>query len=485
MRRTKIVATIGPSSSDEDALRRILAAGMDAARLNFSHGTHESHKRSYDLIRKLASELDTPVAIIADLQGPKIRTGELAGEPLRLKKGGELVITTRPMKGHDGIISTTYGRLHKDVEPGDRVLLDDGAMEARVTKVEGRDIHCQVAWGGTLGAHKGINLPEVKISEHAPTRKDLEDARFATSLGVDYLAMSFVRQADDIARLKKYLRRHGADTPVIAKIEKPEALENIDAIIKASDGIMIARGDLGVEMPPEKVPQIQKDLIARCIEAGRPVITATQMLESMIERSTPTRAEASDVVNAIYDGTGAVMLSGETAIGKYPVNAVRMMARIAEEADTYVAEEQKKEFRHRQVIDSFEDAIGQATQTTARHLPTRLIVCFTSSGFTALQVSSYRPSVPIIAATHSCDLPPRMNLYWGVHPICVEKASTVDEMIARVEDELLDRRMVKPGDSIIITAGYPLAVPGTTNMMQLVRVGRHGSAHRPTRRKRR
>ncbi|GAB4351190.1 MAG: pyruvate kinase [Candidatus Abyssubacteria bacterium] len=485
MRRTKIIATIGPSSSDEDVLRRMLRAGMDVARLNFSHGTHESHKRSVGLIRRLAAELDTPVAVIADLQGPKVRTGELAGEPLRLKKDGELVITTRPIKGRDSIISTTYGHLHKDVAPGDRILLDDGSMEVRVKKVEGRDIRCRVVWGGVLGAHKGINLPGVKVSEHAPTRKDLEDARFAASLGVDYLALSFVRQPDDIARLKRYVNRLGADIPVIAKIEKPEALENIDSIIGVSDGIMIARGDLGVEMPPEKVPQIQKDLIARCIEAGKSVITATQMLESMIHQSTPTRAEASDVVNAIYDGTGAIMLSGETAIGKYPVNAVRMMARIAEEADTYVAEQQKKEFRHRQVIDSFEDAIGQATQTTSRHLPTRLIVCFTSSGFTALQVSSYRPAVPIIAATHSCELLPRMNLYWGVQPICIEKASTVDEMVARVERELLERKMVTAGDSIIITAGYPLAVPGTTNMMQLVRVRRHAQSKGPTRRKRR
>jgi pyruvate kinase len=484
MRRTKIVATIGPSSSDEAVLRQMIEAGMDVARLNFSHGTHDDHERNFRKIRKLSEKLGKPIGIIGDLQGPKIRTGELADGPLALRQGGALVITTRKIKGAADTISTTYQRLPRDVKPGDKILLDDGAIEARVLKVENRDIHCRVTYGGTLSAHKGINLPGVRVSAPSLTPKDKEDVRFAVEIGIDYLAMSFVRRPDDVIRLKSLLKTLGAEIPVIAKIEKPDALTNIDAIISVANGIMIARGDLGVEMAREKVPQIQKDLIMRCIEAGKPVITATQMLESMIRQPTPTRAEASDVVNAIYDGTGAVMLSGETAVGDYPVHAVKMMARIAEEADTHVVEKEKKVFRHSGVIDSFEDAIGQATDTTARHLRTRYIVCFTSSGFTAQQVSSYRPEAPIIAATHNVGILPRMSLCWGVQPICVQKAKTVDSMIANIEQELLRRKMVRKGDSIIITAGYPLGVSGTTNMMQLVKVGEYKMQLTPASRKR-
>lgn len=477
MRRTKIVATIGPSSGDRRILRRMVRAGMDMARLNFSHGTHAEHERNFTNVRKLSAALGRPIGIIGDLQGPKIRTGNLAGDPLELHKGDTLVITASDVKGADGRISTSYKRLHRDVKVGDRMLLDDGSLEVRVVKIEGRDIVCRVTHGGKLGAHKGINLPGIKVSEPTLTRKDKEDVAFAVKLGVDYLAMSFVRHPNDIRRLKKMLGRLEADIPVIAKIERPEAVQNIDDIISATDGIMIARGDLGVELLPEKVPQIQKDIITHCIRAGKPVITATQMLESMIKQPTPTRAEASDVVNAIYDGTDAVMLSGETAVGDYPVGAVKMMARIAGEADTYmmknVVEKSKKVIRRlgAKCGLSFEDAIGLATETTARFLSPRFIVCFTSSGFTALQVSSYRPDVPIIAATQNGEVIPRMCLYWGVQPILIKKVKTVDAMIGNVERELLKRRLVRNGDNIIITAGFPLGVPGTTNMMQLVRVG--------------
>ncbi|RJP15660.1 MAG: pyruvate kinase [Candidatus Abyssobacteria bacterium SURF_5] len=471
MRRTKIIATIGPKSSDEAVLRRMLEAGMDVARLNFSHGTQEGHERSFRLIRKLSSEMRRPVGIIADLQGPKIRTGELATDPLNVRTGSTLIITTEQIKGSNGRISTTYRRLHRDVKPGDRILLDDGSIEVTVKKISGRDIYCRVVSGGVLGARKGINLPGIKVSEPTLTRKDKEDITFAAALGVDFFAISFVRQPDDINRLRALLQNLKCATPIIAKIEKPEALDNIDDIISVSDGIMVARGDLGVEMPPEKVPQIQKELIGRCNQAGKPVITATQMLESMIHEATPTRAEASDIVNAIYDGTSAVMLSGETAIGDYPVLSVKTMAKIAEEADIYVIEKEKKIFRRSTAIDSFEDAIGQATQTTSRHLPTRLIVCFTSSGFTAQHIASYRPEAPIIAVTQHKSVQERVSLYWGVQSILVEPAETVDRMIERVKEELLKRAMVRRGDSIIITAGYPLGVSGMTNMMQLVRVG--------------
>jgi pyruvate kinase len=444
---------------------------MDVARLNFSHGTHDEHERNFHLIRKLSKQMGKPIGIIADLQGPKIRTGELAGEPLVLRRGGTLVITTHPLKGFDGRISTTYRRLHRDVKPGDRLLLDDGQLEVKVIQVKGRDIHCRVIYGGQLGAHKGINLPGIHVSEPSITRKDKDDAAFAASLGVDYFAISFVRKAADIDQLKALLKDLKHSVPVIAKIEKPEALDNIDPIISASDGIMVARGDLGVEMPQEKVPQIQKDLIGRCIQAGKPVITATQMLESMIREPVPTRAEVSDIVNAIYDGTGAVMLSGETAIGRYPVESIEMMARIAEEADVYVTEVKKKIFRRSGAIDGFEDAIGQAIQATTRYLPTRLIVCLTSSGFTAQHISSYRPEAPIIAVTQDECVEERMSLYWGVQSILINQTETIEAMIENIKKELQKRRMVREGDNIIITAGYPFGISGTTNMMQLVHIG--------------
>ncbi len=474
MRRTKIVATIGPSSSDEAVLWQMIKAGMDVARLNFSHGTHEEHAASVRKIRRLSERADKPIGIICDLQGPKIRVGELAGSPLELRKGGTLVITTRSVKGAGNRISTTYKRLHHDVKTGDRILLDDGAMTVRIVKVAGRDIHCRVINGGILEAHKGINLPGIKISEPSLTEKDKEDVGFAVKLGVDYFAMSFIRRADDIIRLKDHLGSLGARTPIIAKVEKPEALQHIDEIISVSDGIMVARGDLGVEMSPEKVPQTQQDLIRRSIEAGRLSITATQMLESMIRQPMPTRAEASDVVNAIYDGTGAVMLSGETAVGDYPVESVKMMARIAEEADTYAVEKQKRVVRHSAGLGSFEDAIGQAVETTARNLPARVIACLTTSGFTAQHISSYRPLAPIVAFTQNEAVCKRMSLLWGVRAIPIKEAKTIDVLIANAERELLKRRLAKQGDDIIITAGYPLGVSGTTNLMHLLRMGHKG-----------
>jgi len=481
MRRTKIVATIGPNSSDERVLRGMIDAGIDVARLNFSHGTRVGHERNFRRIRKLAKAAGKPIGVIGDLQGPKIRVGELAGAPLNLRKGDTLTITTRKIRGAGDTVSTTYGRLHRDVKRGDGILINDGAIEVKVIEVEGRDVRCRVVQGGKLTEHSGMNLPGVEISEPSLTRKDREDVRFAAALGVDYLALSYVRGPRDVAGLKRLLKKLGADIPVIAKIERPEAVGSIDDIISAADGIMIARGDLGVEMPPEKVPQIQKDIIARCIKAGKPVITATQMLESMIEQARPTRAEASDVVNAIYDGTDAVMLSGETAVGANPVRAVKMMARIGEEADKYMTGSLAKRDRRlsrrlgQRRDFSFEDAIGLTVQSTALYLRIPLIVCFTSSGFTAQQVSGYRPEAPIIGATQHRRVLARMSLYWGVEPILTPKAETIDDMIESVERELLKRRMVRKGDNIIITAGYPLGVAGKTNMMQLVRVGEHAS----------
>jgi pyruvate kinase len=475
MRRVKIIATIGPNSHNEDVLRRMIEAGMDMARLNFSHGNQAEHKLSLRLIRKLSARSGRHIGIIGDLQGPKIRIGEVENAPLELRKGGDLIITTRRTRGSGNRVATTYRRLSRDISPGDRILIRDGTIEAKVAEVEGPDIHCRVVFGGALTSHAGMNIPGVEISAPSLTRKDRKDAEFAAELGIDYLAMSFVRSPDDVLKLKRLLKKLGGCTHVIAKIERPEAVEQIDDIISAADGIMIARGDLGIEILPEKVPQIQKDIIERCIKAGKPVITATQMLESMTTRPTPTRAEVSDVVNAIYDGTDAVMLSGETAVGSNPVRVVRMMERIAGEADSTKAksmtEKGRTVFRRMGENRNFETAIGRAIEITSRSLQARLIVCFTSSGFTALQTSSYRPDIPIIGATQHESILPRMSLYWGVQPILTQKAETVDEMIENVERELLRRRLVRRGDSIIITAGYPLGVSGTTNMMQLVRVG--------------
>lgn len=479
MRRTKIVATIGPGSADVKILRRMIDAGMDLARLNFSHGVHAEHERNFRRIKKLAAKAGRAIGIIADLQGPKIRVGEIEGATIDLRKGDNLTITTRKIKGSAARVSTIYGRLHRDVEAGDRIMMRDGSIVVKVIEVEGREVHCRVIFGGELTSHAGMNLPGVEISAPSLTSKDREDARFAASLGVDYLALSFVRSPRDISKLKRLLKKLGSNARIIAKIEKPQAVERIDEIISIADGIMIARGDLGVEMPPEKVPQMQKDIITRCIRASKPVITATQMLESMITRPTPTRAEASDVVNAIYDGTDAVMLSGETAIGANPVRVVKMMARIAEEADEYMSkhfmEKRESYMRRTEVKKEYhsEDAIGHAVQKAARRLRNPLIVCFTSSGFTALQTSSHRPEAPIIGATHRKDVLPRMSLYWGVRPMLAPEAKTVDAMIENIEKELLRRRMVRKGDRIIITAGYPLGISGTTNMMQLVHVGRH------------
>jgi pyruvate kinase len=474
MRRTKIIATIGPKSSTADTIQKMIDAGTDAARLNFSHGTHAEHRQRSRVIRRLSAKNGKAIGIIADLQGPKIRTGEL-DSPVELNKGDDLIVTTRKVKSAGNRISTLYGRLHRDVSPGDRILFRDGSMAVEVARIEDRDIHCRVVFGGTLTSHTGMNVPGVEISEPSLTRKDRDDVKLAVELGVDYLAISFVRSPDDVSKLKRLLKKHGADIHIIAKIERPEALDRLDEIIAAADGIMIARGDLGVEMPPEKVPRIQKDIIDRCAKAGKPVITATQMLESMTTDPTPTRAEVSDVFNAIYDGTDAVMLSGETAVGSNPVRVVKMMERIAAEADSNkaksMAERGKTTFRRVGMARSFEAAIGRATEIAARNLQARLIVCFTSSGYTALQASSYRPDTPIVGATQHQEILPRMSLYWGVQPILTPTAKTVDEMIENVERELSRRRLVRKGDSIIITAGYPLGVSGTTNMMQLVRIG--------------
>ena len=472
MRKTKIVCTIGPASSSPDTLREMVLAGMDVARLNFSHGTWADHEKSINTLRKIADELDHNVGVMFDLQGPKIRSGKLkGGKPVTLKEGQKLVITTEDVEGNSRRISTIYKALSNDVEPGEQILLADGAIELRVVSVSGNEVTCEVLNGGPLGEHKGINLPGTKISAPSITDKDKKDLEFALGLGGDYIAMSFVRSEAGVKELKGLLEGQGSPLPVVAKIEKPEALSRIDAIYETTDAIMVARGDLGVELPPEQVPEIQKQLILKANQRGLPVITATQMLESMINSPRPTRAEASDVANAIYDGTDAVMLSAETAMGKYPVESVRMMARIADEADRAVALHRRSPRRQAQDNVGFHDAIGSAVRQAVEDLRAEHIVCFTMSGFTAKLISSYRPNANIIAATRSDEVMRQLAVYWGVKPIKVGPVEDTDEMVGVVEKKLLQLNLARKGETLVITAGTPLMMAGTTNMIRLHRVG--------------
>ena len=405
-----------------------------------------------------------------DLQGPKIRTGLLkGGEPVLLTKGQKLVITGDDVEGTDERVSTTYPALASDVQPGERVLLADGSIELRVLSTGDREFTCEVLNSGVLGEHKGMNLPGTKISAASATDKDKKDAAFAVGLGADYIALSFVRSEKDVKELKDSLGDKGS--PVVAKIEKPEVLSRIDEVYRIADVIMVARGDLGVEMPPERVPEIQKDLILKANERGIPVITATQMLESMINNPRPTRAEASDVANAIYDGTDAVMLSAETAIGKYPVQSVRMMVKIAAEADRAVARHRRMPRRRPEGEVGFPDAIGRAAWQAVNDLGAQHIVCFTMSGFTAKLMSAYRPNANIIAATQSDEVMRQLSLYWGAQPVKVRPVEHSDEMGGVVEERLLELGLVKKGDTMAVTAGTPLLVKGTTNMIRLHRVG--------------
>jgi pyruvate kinase len=447
-------------------------AGMDVARLNFSHGTWSEHEENLNSLRGIADDLGRNVGIIFDLQGPKIRSGKLAGgEPVTLTAGQKLVITTDDVEGNDERISTTYDAFPRDVKPGERILLSDGAIELRALAVADREVTCEVVNGGMLGESKGINLPGTKISAPSITEKDKKDLEFALGLGGDYLAMSFVRSEDDVREFRELLEANGSAIPVIAKIEKPEALERIDAIYSTTDAIMVARGDLGVEMPPERVPEIQKDLILKGNERGVPVITATQMLESMVNTPRPTRAEASDVANAIYDGTDAVMLSAETAIGRYPVQSVRMMAKIAEEADRAVARHRRMPRRRPEDDVHFHHAIGSAVWQTVDDLGAQHIVCFTMSGFTAKLISSYRPNANIIAATQSDEVMRQLALCWGVKPVKIGPVGHTDQMVGVVEGKLLELGLANMGETLVITAGTPLMMAGTTNMILLHRVG--------------
>jgi len=468
-RHSKIVCTIGPASRTPRTIDRLLRAGMDVARLNFSHGSHANHAESIAMLRAAAAQINKPMAILADLQGPKIRTGPLAGgAPVILRTGQKFVITTARVLGDSTRVSTVFKPLPREVHRGDRILLSDGLIELRVEQVRGREVICEVVNGGALGEHKGINLPGVKLRVPALTPKDREDLLFALKHGANYVAVSFVRRPEDVVLAKTLVRRAGKDTPVIAKLEKPEAIENLDAILRVADGVMVARGDLGVEMNPERVPVVQKTIIKRAREFRRPVITATQMLESMTENPRPTRAEASDVANAIFDGSDAVMLSAETASGKYPVEAVSMMARIIEEAESSITEFPRPVLQERLKVA---ETVAELVCHASRELHMKLIAVFTHSGFTARLISRYRPMVPIIAFSPEEETRRRMALIWGVHPQTISDVRKVDGLAVIAEKRLVEERLVRKGDVIGIVAGTPMGIRGTTNFMKFHVIG--------------
>jgi pyruvate kinase len=471
-RRAKIVCTIGPACDSEECITELMRLGMDVARLNFSHGTHPEHARRIERLRNAARKLKRTICILQDLQGPKIRTGGLKnGAAVELKKGSLLTITPRAVPGTAALISTDFSGLACEVQPGSRVLLSDGRIELEVRAVRGDDVECEVRNGGVLAEHQGINLPGAPIAIPALTDKDKLDLQFGLKHGVDSVALSFVRSADDIRMAKDLMRHFGRSVPLVAKLEKPQAIEHLEEILEATDGVMIARGDLGVELPPEKVPIIQKQVIQRAGVWRKPVITATQMLESMTENPRPTRAEASDVANAIFDGTDAVMLSGETASGRYPREAVAMMARIIMEAETSIAQSPPvARRRHEQLGYSIAETICESIAHAAEDLPMRAIAVFTETGNTARMLSKHRPKISIYAFSRNLEVCNRMNALWGVHPIHKEKWETAESMLKTAEESLVPKGLIRAGEVLGLVAGTKFT-SGATNFMRLHTVG--------------
>lgn len=478
MRHTKIVCTIGPASNSEERIEQLMRAGMNVARLNFSHGTQNDHAIVIERVRSISARLGCAVAILQDLQGPKIRTGQLKdGQPVMLVDGAETTITTRPIIGDANMFATTYQPLPQDVKVGDRILLDDGLLELRVLAHNETDVRCQVMHGGLLKEHKGINLPGVAVSAPALTEKDRDDLKFGVLHKVDYVALSFVRKPEDVVEAKRLIRQYQAELnvgkltqvsiPLIAKLEKPEAVARLDEILDVVDGVMVARGDLGVEMAPEKVPLIQKRIINRCNDLGLPVITATQMLESMITNPRPTRAEASDVANAILDGTDSVMLSGETAAGAYPIEAVQMMVRIALETES--GNRTARQPQCKRLTQAH--AVSHAARALAEEASVQAIVVFTRTGASAHLISKDRPRTPILAYTPSETVYRQLALWWGVWPHILPMHGTTEDLISVVDKRLQDDKLQKPGDHVVIMGGLPVASHARTNFVKLHRVG--------------
>jgi pyruvate kinase len=465
-RKTKIVCTVGPASESPQTLQMLIREGMNVARLNFSHGTHEEHLKKIKTLREIAGRLKKTITILQDLSGPKIRVGKVKRGGVELRQGEEFSLTNRNILGDEKGASVTYPALPKEVKPRDTLLLSDGTIELQVLETNGQDIRCRVVIGGVLTSHKGINFPTGTILAEPFTEKDREDLLFGIQHGVDLISLSYVRNASDIEGVKRFLKEKSIPLPVIAKIERRDALENIDEILFASDGIMVARGDLGVETPIEKIPNVQKMLIRKANALGKPVITATQMLRSMVDQTRPTRAEVTDVVNAIYDGTDAVMLSEETASGRFPVEAVQMMAKIAQAAEEQFPFEQ---FLRREMEETTElpQAISHAASFLAESVGAVAVIVPTESGSTARWVSRLRPRQPILALSRHLSTVRSLNLCWGVHPILVPEWKDTDDMLERSKRIPKELGMASTGDRIVIIAGVPISIPGTTNLIKV------------------
>ena len=468
MRRTKIVCTLGPSTDKEDVLRNLMKNGMNVARMNFSHGTHEEQKARLDMIKKLREELNLPVAALLDTKGPEIRIGDVEGGKLELKPGQEFTLTTEEMLGTEKKVTITYKELYKDVEPGDSILIDDGLIGMEVVRIDESDIVCRVKNGGFISNHKGVNVPGVELNMPFVSPKDLADIVFAVEQDYDFIAASFTRTAEDIMEIRKILQEHGGEKiHIIAKLENKQGVNNCEDILRVADGIMIARGDMGVEIPLEEVPVIQKELIRKAMHMGKPVITATQMLDSMMKNPRPTRAETSDVANAIYQGTSAIMLSGETAAGAYPIEAVQTMAKIAERTEQDI--DYSREFKPRKLAEAPDvtSAISHATCTTAADLKAAAIVAVSKSGRTVSRIAKYLPVCPIIGCTTDERVYRQLNLLWGVTPVVMEEANTADELFDHAVELAEQKGLIARGELVVIAAGVPVGLSGTTNMMKV------------------
>lgn len=469
MRKTKIVCTIGPASQKEDVFKELVLSGLNVARLNFSHGSYDEHAVRINTIKKVRTELNKPVAIMLDTKGPEIRTRDFENGVIEVKAGQEFIITTRDIIGNSNICSVTYENFSNELNVNDRILIDDGLIELVVIeKINPTDLKCEVLNSGTLKNKKGVNVPNTKIQLPALTQKDINDILFGIDQGVDYIAASFIRKASDVLSIRRVLEENNAShISIISKIENREGVQNIDEIISASDGIMVARGDLGVEIPLEEVPLVQKELICKCNIAGKPVITATQMLDSMIRNPRPTRAEVSDVASAIFEGSDAIMLSGETAAGSYPIEAVKTMSKIAIMIEDSLDYRKILNGKYDGTNFTITDSIGFATCRTCLDLQATAIISATSSGYTAMAISKFRPKSPIIATTESEQVMRKLSVFWGVYPIKTDKMISTDDVVEMSVNRALEESFINNGDLVIITAGVPVGVSGTTNLLKV------------------
>ncbi|MFH1639639.1 MAG: pyruvate kinase [Chloroflexota bacterium] len=477
-RKTKIVCTLGPASNTPAMIERLIKAGMNIARLNLSHGTHEEHAALVKTVRDLSTKLQTSVAVLIDLPGPKYRTGQLKNGSVELNKGSTFILTTRAVAGDGTAVSINLPNLPRDVKVGDRVLLDDGAMVLRVLEKSETDVRCRVIAGGMLTPNRGVAVPGMRPSSPFITESFRNHLAFAIKQNPDYIALSFIHSSEDINQARAIIREAGADFPIIPKIERGEALKVLDAILEASDGAMVARGDLGVDIPLKRIPLVQKEIIRKCNRAGKAVITATQMLESMINNMLPTRAEVTDIANAIFDGTDAIMLSGETSIGKYPAQAVTMMAQIAKETEGKLPYDRWLTGRGAWVGAVTDELISYNACYTAERLRAAAIVAFTRSGSTARRVSRYRPRIPILGVAHNEEVKRRLQLYWGVQPVMYHVLPTVDDFFQVGAELALKYGLANPGDLVVITGGVPLGIAGSTNLLKVQMVtGQQGKAN--------